>query len=89
MKNPHSKDKRQALLTFMPNSNCSENVGVVGTWSFDQDMIRKALSRMVIVDELPFKFVEGEGFKNFILSTCPRFKIHPDGLFLGIVMIFT
>ena len=30
---------------------------------------------MLIVDELPFKFVEGEGFRNLILAYCPRFKI--------------
>ena len=30
---------------------------------------------MVIVDELPFRFVEGHGFKNFMYASCPRFKI--------------
>ena len=30
---------------------------------------------MVIVDELSFKFIEGEGFKNFISVVCPRFKV--------------
>ena len=30
---------------------------------------------MVIVDELPLKFVEGEGFQKFMSVCCPRFKI--------------
>ena len=30
---------------------------------------------MIVIDELPFKFVEGEGFKNFVSATCFRFKI--------------
>ena len=54
---------------------CSEPLGVLGTWKFDNESIRTALSNMIIVDELPFKFVEGEGFKNFINISCPRFKI--------------
>ena len=53
----------------------SDNVGVIGSWSFDQEAIRNALANMVIVDELPFKFVEVEGFKQFISVACPRFKI--------------
>ncbi|XP_031095251.1 zinc finger BED domain-containing protein RICESLEEPER 2-like [Ipomoea triloba] len=30
---------------------------------------------MIIIDELPFIFVEGQGFKRFIAVACPRFKI--------------
>ena len=63
------------MLTFKHDPACSENVGVLGSWSFDQDSIRKTLSQMVIIDELPFKFVEGEDFKKFMICCCPRFKI--------------
>ena len=66
MKNPNPKSIRQSLLTLQPDLNNSKNVGVIGTWPFDNDDIRKALSNMRIVDELPFKFVEGEGFKDFM-----------------------
>ncbi|KAM3363188.1 hypothetical protein P3S68_018042 [Capsicum galapagoense] len=34
-----------------------------------------ALCRMVIVDELPFRFVEKEGFRNFMKVAQPHFKI--------------
>uniref|UniRef100_A0A3Q7IHG4 Uncharacterized protein n=1 Tax=Solanum lycopersicum TaxID=4081 RepID=A0A3Q7IHG4_SOLLC len=30
---------------------------------------------MIIVDELPFSFVEKEGFKNFMRVTMPQFHI--------------
>ena len=30
---------------------------------------------MIVIDELPFKFVEGEGLKNFVSAACPRFSI--------------
>ena len=62
-KNPNPKSSRQSLLTLQPDVHSSDNVGVIGSWSFDQEAIRNALANMVIVDELPFKFVEAEGFK--------------------------
>ena len=33
------------------------------------------MSRMIIVNELPFKFVEGEGFRDLFAVACPRFHI--------------
>lgn len=34
--------------------------------AFDIEACRQAFARTIIVDELPFKFVEGEGFRYFI-----------------------
>ncbi|KAL4582976.1 hypothetical protein LXL04_007540 [Taraxacum kok-saghyz] len=42
---------------------------------FNQDVIRKALSYMLIVDELPFSFVEREGFFKFCKVINPYFLI--------------
>ncbi|KAK8609125.1 hypothetical protein V6N13_025432 [Hibiscus sabdariffa] len=39
----------------------------------ERDEIRKALARMVIVDELPFSFVEREGFRHFCKIAVPSF----------------
>uniref|UniRef100_A0A3Q7FL63 BED-type domain-containing protein n=1 Tax=Solanum lycopersicum TaxID=4081 RepID=A0A3Q7FL63_SOLLC len=39
---------------------------VVVPWKFDQEECTKALCRMVIINELPFRFVEKEGFKQFM-----------------------
>ena len=38
--------------------------GSLSTWRFNQDVIRKAIVEMVIVDELPFRFVDGKSFRN-------------------------
>ena len=42
---------------------------------FDQDDCRKFLCRMIIIDELPFRFVEKEGFKLFMKVAQPCFHI--------------
>ena len=57
-KNPNPKSSRQSLLTLQPDVHSCDNVGVIGTWSFDHEAIRNALANMIIVDELPFKFVK-------------------------------
>ncbi|XP_031099897.1 zinc finger BED domain-containing protein RICESLEEPER 2-like [Ipomoea triloba] len=72
LKNPHSKDTRQSLLTFQAvnTSESSETtVGEIGAWVFNQDLIRRALVKMIIIDELPFRFVEGLGFRMFIVPS--------------------
>ncbi|KAK8668344.1 hypothetical protein V6N13_105802 [Hibiscus sabdariffa] len=51
----------------------SKIVQVPTCWQFDQDNCRKALARMLIVDELPFVFVEHEGFRYFCKQLCPKF----------------
>ena len=78
-KNPTDKSSRQQLLTFEPAPNASataseSNMGVMGTWKFDQDFVRNALAKMIATDELPIRFVEGEGFRKFMSVACPRFK---------------
>jgi hypothetical protein len=52
-----------------------EKMGTISSWRFDQDAIRQALASMIILDELPFTFVEREGFKKFVAAACPRFHI--------------
>ncbi|XP_050876751.1 zinc finger BED domain-containing protein RICESLEEPER 1-like [Lathyrus oleraceus] len=42
---------------------------------FDAETCRKALARMIIIDELPFKFVEGEGFLHFMSVVQPKLSI--------------
>ena len=50
-------DKGQNLINFLPSSTGSKE-GVISTWKYDQAQNRKALAKMIIVDELPFSFVE-------------------------------
>ncbi|XP_055961870.1 uncharacterized protein LOC130015546 [Mercurialis annua] len=79
LKNPQSKQTRQTLLTLQTvNCNALDDVGDkvnIGAWKFCQDAIREALAYMIIVDELPLRFVEGIGFRKLMSTTCPRFKI--------------
>ncbi|KAF2302977.1 hypothetical protein GH714_012217 [Hevea brasiliensis] len=75
-KHPHAIETRQALLDLQPNSNNVEGeVGTLTTWKYDENAIREALVSMIIIDELTFKFVEGEGFQKFMRAICPKFKI--------------
>ncbi|KAH0729524.1 hypothetical protein KY290_000648 [Solanum tuberosum] len=67
-------DKGQNLINFLPSSTGAKE-GMISTWKFDQAQSRRALDKMIIVDELPFSFVEKEGFKNFMRATVPQFHI--------------
>ncbi|XP_050222385.1 zinc finger BED domain-containing protein RICESLEEPER 2-like [Mercurialis annua] len=78
MKNPHRHQTRQALINLQPaicDDGVGDKMGTLNSWKFDQEAIRESLAFMIILDELPFKFVEGEGFRRFISCACPKFKI--------------
>uniref|UniRef100_A0A3Q7JLR4 HAT C-terminal dimerisation domain-containing protein n=1 Tax=Solanum lycopersicum TaxID=4081 RepID=A0A3Q7JLR4_SOLLC len=45
----------------------------LNTWKFEQDVCRRDLVEMIILDELPYSFVEKEGFKK--LMSQPLFHI--------------
>lgn len=75
LKNPASIESRQSRLNFQPVPNSQSNEVVLGTWVFNQEEIRKALAEMIIIDELVFRFVEGQRFRRFIVIACPRFKV--------------
>ncbi len=38
----------------------------MSAWTFDKNLARKALARIIVVDEMPFSVVEREGFKNLM-----------------------
>ncbi|KAK8636160.1 hypothetical protein V6N13_004868 [Hibiscus sabdariffa] len=68
------------LIGWKPEFGPESETTTFSTWKFDEDAIRKALIHMIIVDELPFRIVEGEGFKLFLSRACPRF--HPPSQFV-------
>ena len=43
--------------------------------NYSEERIRLVLARMIIIDELPFKFVERQGFQKFMEIVEPRFLI--------------
>ena len=59
------------------------NVLVVANYS--EEKIRLALAGMIIIDELPFKFVERQGFQEFMEIVEPRFPIPVALLLQGLV----
>ncbi|XP_055823973.1 zinc finger BED domain-containing protein RICESLEEPER 1-like [Solanum dulcamara] len=68
-------DKKQSTIGFKSILGGSQGDVAVVSWKFDQEECRKALCRMVIVDELSFSFVEKEGFKEFMKMAQPHFWI--------------
>jgi hypothetical protein len=50
-------------------------VGTLKAIGYDYDECRKALVKMVIIDELPFNFMEGKGFRLFSRTLQPRSDI--------------
>ena len=77
-KHPHALETHQMQLNLQQTSiggeREMESLGLVN-WKFDQVFPGKILARMVMVDEMPFKFVEREGFRHFINVICPKFRI--------------
>jgi hypothetical protein len=73
-------DKSQTKLSFEAKR---EGQGVVGEGTcgnlvftkYNATKKRESISHMIIVDELLFRFVEGEGFQNFMKTVEPRYSI--------------
>ncbi|KAL4320255.1 hypothetical protein GQ457_18G011620 [Hibiscus cannabinus] len=70
----NTSDHRQSKLTFSKIDSEYAN-STFSTWKFDEDAIKNVLIHMIIVDELPFRIVDGEGFKLFLSIACPRFHL--------------
>lgn len=70
---PRAVETTQAQLSLQPGEKRGDVS--LNSWKFDQETCRKDLARMIVIDELPFKFVKGEGFKVFMAMVCPRFII--------------
>lgn len=65
----------QKTLSFQPKKG--EGFNVVAT-SFSMEAARKDLAEMVIIDELPFRFVENYGFRKFCRILQPKFLNIPS-----------
>ncbi|KAK2450307.1 zinc finger BED domain-containing protein DAYSLEEPER [Trifolium repens] len=75
-KNPNilSSDPNQRVLTLGPNGAGGLEFGVA-SHRFNVEFCRKALAKFVILDEQPFRVVEGEGFKNLLRTLQPQFVV--------------
>ena len=72
-------DKKQKIISFEAKKEIrdddSAKIGNLKGVKYDSQAIRQALASMIIHDELPFRVVEGEGFKNYSHLLEPRFVI--------------
>jgi hypothetical protein len=66
------QDKSQTKFTFEAKSGESNALMIA---KYDEKKIRSALTEMIIEDELPFLFVDGNGFKKFMRVVEPRFHL--------------
>ncbi|CAL5414902.1 unnamed protein product [Camellia sinensis] len=70
-------ERGQQTLSFQPKKDGEEGVDLEAM-SFNEEASRKALAEMIILDELPFRFVDGIGFKRFCNVLQPKFKTIPS-----------
>ncbi|KAG5247692.1 zinc finger BED domain-containing protein [Salix suchowensis] len=74
---PFVVDKKQKLLVLESKKKSDEskdkNMGTLKAIAYNYEESRLALSKMNIIDELPFNFVEGRGFRLFLRTIQPRF----------------
>ena len=66
--------KGQQTLAFEPKMDGEEGFQLVPT-AFTVEASRKALAEMVIIDELPFRFVERYGFQRYATTLQPKLRI--------------
>ncbi|XP_058226607.1 zinc finger BED domain-containing protein RICESLEEPER 2-like [Rhododendron vialii] len=65
---------RQKQLSFQKKEHNGETSADLVPMTFSVDACKRALAKKIIIDELPFSFVEGEGFKQFIEVVQPMWK---------------
>lgn len=63
--------RKQTILTFskskIDGDSCESVTTTLVSMGFKKDACRKTLVKMIVVNELPFCFVEGEGFRSLII----------------------
>ena len=56
------RDDKQKTLPFQAKREVESGSNVLVVANYSEERIRLALARMIIIDELPFKLVERQGF---------------------------
>lgn len=70
-KNP-SDDSSQKQIISMKTQSGGDSLAAV---KIDAKIIRKTMAEMIIIDELPFKHVDGLGFQRLMALAFPKFKL--------------
>lgn len=68
-KNPNKEvDKKQKTTVIGKTSEDNPNSVSLKLVNFSQKRTKFTLAKIIIIDELPFKYVENEGFKMFMVD---------------------
>ena len=75
-KKPNREDliKGQKTLAFESKKDGKDGFHLVLT-TFSVETSRKALAEMIIIDELPFRYVEGYGFKKYVTTLQSKLRL--------------
>ena len=74
-KNPNNESKhRQSQLIFEKDPN-NEGEARLKSWVFNPQEARVSVAKMIIIDELPFRFVENVGFRLRMYVCCPSLNM--------------
>jgi hypothetical protein len=63
--------KMHAMVEKLESSVLSSDTDVLINWKFDNKVTRCELIRLLVLHELPFSFVEYDGFRSYSLSLNP------------------
>jgi hypothetical protein len=67
--------KGQSTISFKITNNGEGGTKELAIRTYSPKRIRLALAKMIILDELPFRFVNKVGFQLFMSEVEPRFTI--------------
>jgi len=74
-KNQDNQSKQtQALLIFEKDQN-NEGEAKLKSWVLNPHEARESIAKMIIIDELPFRFVENLGFRLMMSVCCPSLNM--------------
>ncbi|KAJ0235659.1 hypothetical protein HA466_0264530 [Hirschfeldia incana] len=54
----------------------TNSTGVVTAVKYDAGLFRRSVNEMIVLNELPFSFVEPEGFRRFCHNVLPMYTVH-------------
>lgn len=66
----HEERGSQQILTSDTNGVLTASI------KFDKVVFRRSVNEMIVLNELPFSFVESEGFRRFCLNVMPCYSVH-------------
>ena len=72
-KYPGRVEEKSQKILVLGNESESGGSNLVAIGGFSKEACKLACAKMIILDELPFSFVEGRGFKYFCGVACPKF----------------